>query len=42
LPNEFNTAPNEMIIMYGRKVIKNRMTVETLPILAVEKNVDAI
>lgn len=36
------TLPSEMMTMYGRKVIRKRITVETDPILAVEKNVDAM
>lgn len=41
-PAVFKTVPNEMITMYGRKVIKNKITADTEPILADEKKVDVM
>lgn len=41
-PNVLRTVPSEMMMMYGRNVIRKRITVETEPMLAVEKNVDAM
>lgn len=38
----FNVAPSEIIMIYGRKVVKNNITAETDPILADVKNVDTI
>lgn len=33
-------VPRAMTTMYGRNVVRNRITVDTLPMLAEEKNVD--
>lgn len=42
MPVALKTVPNEIMTMYGRKVIKNNITADTEPILADEKNVDVM
>lgn len=39
-PQKLSVAPNEMMIMYGKKVTRKNMTVDTEPMLAEEKNVE--
>lgn len=38
----FKVVPSEIIIMYGRNVVKNNITADTDPMLADVKNVDTI